>query len=197
MLFTLDQLRENPRNWLGFRGYGDSDRYYGVPWHEILPIAFEYLDQLVAQKGFDSDDASWPCFDCALGAIERYCDLFPDKTFDVCRGISQYFFSCNIDIACRTIRLFEYGTFSRFIMFVSDQLISIAACQTPLQSPGEMTARGFAFRVLFKLDPGYKFWPSLRSAREECIQGLLAWGERRPEYRVQAQMIRQYTDCAK
>ncbi len=197
MRFTLDQLRENPQNWRRFRGCGDSHRYYGVPWHEILPLAFEFLDQLAAKKGFDCEDALWPCFDGALGAIEMHCELFPDKTFEVCRHLGQYFSSCNIEIACRTIRSFGFGVLSRYIMFVSDQLIAVAACQDPWLSPGDMTLRGFAFRVLFLLDPGYKFWPSLRIAREECIRGLLTWGSGRPDYQKLAEMIRQYTVAEK
>ena len=195
MRFTLDQLRKDPRNWTRF--YGDSYRYYEVPWRDIVPLAFNYFDQIEAQTAFDRGDESGLNIDGALRALQLYIRVFPDETFEICRRVGSYFSSCNINVAFGTIRKFEFTPLSQYIMFVSDQLIGVATCQNPVQSPVEMTVRGIAFRVLFLLDPGYKFWPSLRIAREECIRGLLTWGSGRPDYQKLAEMIRQYTVAEK
>ncbi len=195
MRFTLEQLRADPQLFkiFGVRPTG----IHQYPLEEISAIAFDFFDQTHRITTSDKDERIGGLIDCALCAIDLYVDSSPPIAYSTCRRIGRYFSSPNINMALGAIRQFERSPLSQYIMFVSDLLVSAATCTTPTPSPIEMTVRGIAFRVLFQLDPGFKHWPSLRQARDECVHGLLTWGRHREANVILAKSILRYTENMK
>ena len=195
MRFTLEQLRTDPQLWSRFWVRPTGNHQY--PLEEIAAIAFDFLDQTHSIRTSEKDERSGGLIDGALNAIVLYVDSSPQIAYATCRRIGRYFSSANINTAFGAIRKFEQSRLSRYIIFVSDLLVNVAVCPTPTPSPIEMTVRGIAFRVLFQLDPGFKHWPSLREARDECVHGLLTWGRHTETNAILAKSILQYTENAK
>jgi hypothetical protein len=191
MGLSLEALKHDPQLWKRY-----SVRFNGqdapiVP--EIVPIAFEFLSSTNTVETVEKDNPSTNLMAGALNALGYHASASPGDAFFISRRVGAYFSSRNVNLAFTAIRCFEYQPFGQYAMFVSDQLVAVASCDTPTPSPIEMTIRGIAFLVLFQIDPGFKFWSCLRSARDECVHGLLTWGADRESYSALARMILQYT----
>ena len=191
MRVSLEALRNDPQLWKRYTIRFNAEDAPKLP--EIVPLAFEFLGNANAVQTSDQDVATSGLIAGALNALGYHADAFPDDAFFTCRRVGAYFSSRNINLAFTAIRWFAHPPFRQYAIFVSDQLVAVASCETPTPSPVEMTVRGIAFRVLFQIDPGFKFWSCLRPARDECVHGLLTWGGERESNRALARMILQYT----
>ena len=191
MGLSPEALRNDPQLWKRYSVRLNGQDPPNLP--EIVPIAFEFLSSMNTVETLEKDNASTILMYGALTALGYHAAASPCDAFFTSRRVGAYFSSRNVNLAFTAIRCFEHRPFGQYAMFVSDQLVAVASCDTPTPSPIEMTIRGIAFLVLFQIDPGFKFWSCLRSARDECVHGLLTWGADRESYSALARMILQYT----
>ena len=160
---------------------------------EIASLAFAALDHWDSSTTDEKDDMTTPAIVGAFFGVYYFIVANPETAFMTCRRMGKYFQSNNINVAFLAVRHFAQSPFSRYTLFVSDMLITIASSDMLAKSPVPMSLRGLAFSALFKLDPQYKFWPQLRMARDECVHGLLSWGGGSEANRKIARQILRYT----
>ncbi len=195
MWLSPEALKTDPKLWSRYRGLLPPENSPRLPEivPEIVPIAYDFLSNTNLVETSEHDPDSSLLIVGALNALAYHVNAFPDDAFMTCRRIGTYFSSRNINLAFAAIGWFEIPHLRQYSIFVSDQLVAVASCETPTPSPIEMTVRGLAFRVLFKIDQGFRFWSCLRSARDECVHGLLTWGGQNERNRSLARMILRYT----
>lgn len=176
MVPPLDKLKVDRNLWSRCYIVNDYFRYRATQLPLYTAAAYDALDHWHAIPTSEADSVASGAIEGALSVIGKSIEADASVACSACRTVAKYFSSRNINSAFGAIRRFEYPIFSRYTIFVADQLIGVATTDDPTPSPIEMTVRGIAFRSLFQLDPQYKHWPQLRSARDECVHGLLTWG---------------------
>lgn len=190
MARDLQALKADRNLWYGFLRWSYPRELRHSP--KLAQAAFEAIEYWHGKPTSKRDERQGGAIDGALTAIDVFISYNPDTAYQACRRVGGYFASPNINSAFGAIRRFEYRGFSRYTIFVADQLIAVATWDNPTPSPVEMTLRGIAFRSLFKLDPQYKYWPQLRRARDECVHGLLTWQGKDERSQLLAAQITRY-----
>lgn len=119
-------------------------------------------------------------------AFARCLESAGDESFAMTRRFGRLFHSTNIGVAFCAIRLFDNYLLTPYTMFVIDHLVQVASAAEVPVSPGVMSLRAIAFKVLYDLDANFLVYPSLARACEECIFGCREWsngtGARAQEY---------------
>ena len=195
----FDKVHADPLYWRWIGPWTYQRR--GVPLADVAKLAMDSIGIWHSSDRIGHDEKVGGAIVGALTAVGYFLKSEPASATEIPRTVAQYFSSPNFDVACNTLCAFQRPVFSKYSIFVSDKLVETASCQAVPPSPVDMTIRGFAFLVLFQLDPQYKHWPQLARARDECVHGLRTWpalgsaDSRNRSKRIAAQIVR-YLDNA-
>lgn len=146
-----------------------------APILDVANAAFDSIEKLHLDVNPNYDEVVGRAVAGAMLAVSHFVSTHPDAASDTCRRVARYFGSQRFEVACNTLRVFQGPPFNQYSIFVLDELVETASCESPPASPVDMTILGFAFLVLYDLDPQLVNRPQLVRARNECVHGLQTW----------------------